>query len=75
MYMICIPWKVVFVDTMTRIVKVNDGKLTFGLWLVLIFSLILLSSISFHLIEKPAREWMKLIHGDRATQRAAQSST
>ena len=73
MYMICIPWKVVFVNTMTRVLEVNGGQLTIGLWLVMIFSLIPLSALSYHLIEKPARERMKLIKMGRATHQSAQA--
>lgn len=74
MYMICIPWNVVFVDTMTRIIKVNGGQLTFGLWLVLLFALIPLSALSYQLIEKPARDRMKLIPVGAATHRSVQAS-
>jgi len=72
MYMICIPWKLVFVNTMTRIFEVKDGHLTFSLWLVLILSLIPLSALSHHLIENPARKRMKLMATLRATHRSGQ---
>ncbi len=73
MYMICIPWKLVFVNTMTRIFEVKDGHLTFSLWLVLILSLISLSALSHHLIENPARKRMKLMATARATHQAEQA--
>jgi len=73
MYMICIPWKVVFVNTMTRIFEVNGEQLTFPLWLVLICGLIPLSALSYQLIEKPARDGMKFMLTRRATHRSVQA--
>jgi peptidoglycan/LPS O-acetylase OafA/YrhL len=72
-YMICLPWKIVFVNTMTRVFEVNGGQLTFGLWLVLLFGLVPISALSYHLIEKPARERMKLMPIARATHQSEQA--
>ena len=73
MYMICVPWQIVFVNTMTRVFAVNGGQLTFGLWLVLLLGLVPLSALSYHLIEKPARERMKLMPVARGTHQSAQA--
>lgn len=73
MYMICVPWKIVFVNTMTRLIEVKSDQLTLGLWLVLILALIPLSALSYHLIEKPARDRMKLIPVGRATHQSVQA--
>lgn len=73
MYMICVPWKIVFVNAMTHVFELKNDQLTLGLWLVLILALIPLSAISYHLIEKPARERMKLISVGRPTHQSAQA--
>lgn len=59
-YMICVPWKIVFVNAASKILQLNDESLPLWLWLVFFGSVIPLSALSYHLIEKPARERMKL---------------
>ena len=68
-YMICVPWKIVFVNAATKIFQINTGHLPLYLWLVFLISVIPLAALSYHLIEKPARKGMKLIAESRATQR------
>jgi peptidoglycan/LPS O-acetylase OafA/YrhL len=59
-YMICVPWKIVFVNAAAKILQLNDEHLPLWLWLVFFGSVVPLSALSYHLIEKPARERMKL---------------
>jgi peptidoglycan/LPS O-acetylase OafA/YrhL len=59
-YMICVPWKIVFVNIATRALQLNDKHLPLWLWLVFLGSVIPLAAASYHLIEKPARDRMKL---------------
>ncbi len=58
-YMICIPWKLLFVNGATKALGIEGQVLPGWLWAVFILSLIPLSALSFHLIEKPARGWLK----------------
>jgi len=58
-YMICIPWKIVFVNAATRVLQLNDEHLPIWLWLVFVAAVIPLAAASYHLIEKPARGAMK----------------
>ncbi|MBU4436346.1 MAG: acyltransferase [Alphaproteobacteria bacterium] len=58
-YMICIPWKILSVNAATRILQIEGDQLPFLVWVVIVAALIPLSAISYHLIEKPAREHMK----------------
>jgi peptidoglycan/LPS O-acetylase OafA/YrhL len=60
-YMICIPWQLVFVNVATKVMHLSDKKLPWYAWLVFIAAVVPLSAASYHLIEKPARERMKLI--------------
>jgi peptidoglycan/LPS O-acetylase OafA/YrhL len=58
-YMICIPWKLLFVNVAGRITGSGSDQMPIWLWLVFILSLIPLSAISHHLVERPARRWLK----------------
>jgi peptidoglycan/LPS O-acetylase OafA/YrhL len=68
-YMICVPWKIVFVNAAARIFQLNNDQLPLGLWLVFFASVVPLAALSYHLIEKPARNAMKLMAESRATRR------
>ena len=68
-YMICVPWKIVFVNVATRVFQLNNDHLTLGLWLVFLASVVPLAALSYHLVEKPARMGMKLMAEARATRR------
>jgi len=70
-YMVCIPWKIVFVNGVNRIFQLNDSHLPIGLWLVLLIGVVPLAALSYHLIEKPSRAWMKLAADSAATRRPA----
>lgn len=58
-YMICIPWKIVFVNGATKLLGLGDDQLPWMLWVVMFLGVIPLSAASYHLIEKPARKAMK----------------
>jgi len=68
-YMICVPWKIVFVNGATKLLELKDEHLPLGVWLVFLFSVIPLAAASYHLIEKPARERMKLFAETRRARR------
>lgn len=58
-YMICIPWKIISVNAATKILGLQGDQLPLLIWIAIVAALIPLSAISYHLIEKPARERMK----------------
>ena len=60
-YMVAIPWQLVFVNAAAKLLELNDKRLPPWLWLVYLLSVIPLSAASYHLIEHPARERMKLM--------------
>ncbi|HEX5379841.1 MAG TPA: acyltransferase [Phenylobacterium sp.] len=68
-YMICVPWKIVFVNGATRVLQLNSDQLPLGLWLVFLIGVVPLAAVSYHLIERPARAGMKLMAEARATRR------
>jgi peptidoglycan/LPS O-acetylase OafA/YrhL len=59
-YMICIPWKLLFVNAATKALGIEGDQLPLSIWLIFILSLIPLSAASYHLVEGPARRWLKL---------------
>ena len=58
-YMICIPWKILAVNAALKLLKIEGDQLPFYAWAVIVFALVPLSALSYHLVEKPAREGMK----------------
>jgi peptidoglycan/LPS O-acetylase OafA/YrhL len=59
-YMVCVPWQIVFVNAATRLLKLNSDELPLPLWIVFSIGVIPLAAGSYHLIEKPARARMKV---------------
>ena len=59
-YMVCIPWEVLFVNVAVKIGHFSGKQLPPLLWLIFVVTLIPLAAATHHLIEKPARERMKL---------------
>jgi peptidoglycan/LPS O-acetylase OafA/YrhL len=59
-YMICVPWKIIFVNAAAKVFNLPTEKLPLGLWMIFLISVVPLSAASYHLIEKPARTRMKL---------------
>jgi peptidoglycan/LPS O-acetylase OafA/YrhL len=64
-YMVCIPWEVLFVNVAARVGHFGDKHLPPLLWLVFLFTLVPLAAVTHHLIEKPAREGMKRLRRSR----------
>ncbi len=60
-YMICVPWKILFVNLATRLLNLEGDRLPLAVWLIFLAAIVPLSALSYHLIEKPARERMKLM--------------
>jgi len=60
-YMVAIPWQLVFVNAAAKLFQLNDKQLPLWLWLVYILTVVPLAAASYHLIEHPARERMKLM--------------
>jgi peptidoglycan/LPS O-acetylase OafA/YrhL len=69
-YMICIPWKLVFVNAASKLLGISDDRLPWYLWLLFIVSVVPLAAVSYHLIERPARARMKLMHDSWSRRRS-----
>ena len=59
-YMVCIPWEVLFVNLATKSLQLHDKQLPLAVWLCFIISLVPVAAIAHHLIERPARDRIKL---------------
>jgi peptidoglycan/LPS O-acetylase OafA/YrhL len=70
-YMICIPWQLLFVNLAVRMLHLNSKQLPWPLWLVLILALVPLAAATHSLIERPARDRMKLWWASRARHKLA----
>lgn len=58
-YMVCVPWKIVFVNAAAKLFELSDERLPLWLWLVFLGGVIPLAAARDHLIAKPCRTAMK----------------
>jgi peptidoglycan/LPS O-acetylase OafA/YrhL len=58
-YMICIPWKLLFVNAVSTLFGLNKAHLPLGVWIIFLLSVIPLAAVSYHFIERPARGLMR----------------
>ncbi|MDP1738475.1 MAG: acyltransferase [Caulobacter sp.] len=73
-YMICVPWKIIFVNAASRVLNLADEKLPWPVWIVFLAAVVPLSAASYHLIEKPARARMKLMADSWRSRRTVAAS-
>lgn len=59
-YMVCIPWEVLFVNLAVKTLHLESKQLPLPLWLIFVVSVVPMAAIAHHLIEKPARDRIKL---------------
>lgn len=58
-YMICIPWKILAVNAALKLLNIEGDQLPAYAWAAVVLALVPLSALSYHIVEKPARERMK----------------
>ena len=58
-YMVCIPWQLVFEKGAHRLAGLADGALPQPLWFVQFFGVIPAAMVLHHLVERPARDIMR----------------
>lgn len=73
-YMVCVPWKLLFVNAAARLLNTPDESLPWYIWVVFVASVVPLAAVSYHLIERPARARMKLMHDSWAQRRSVAAS-
>jgi peptidoglycan/LPS O-acetylase OafA/YrhL len=60
-YMICIPWKLLYINSVSQVFHAQKDHLPIFLWIVFYLSVIPLAALSYHLVEHPARRWMRQV--------------
>jgi peptidoglycan/LPS O-acetylase OafA/YrhL len=58
-YMVCVPWKLLFVNAAVKFGGFENEVLPLWLWLIFLMSVIPVAGVVHHLIERPARNAMK----------------
>jgi peptidoglycan/LPS O-acetylase OafA/YrhL len=58
-YMVCFPWKLVFDQAASKLLKLGDAPLPPALWLLLLAGVVPVAALSHHLVERPARTAMR----------------
>jgi peptidoglycan/LPS O-acetylase OafA/YrhL len=59
-YMVCIPWELLFVNLSVKTLHLPDKALPLPLWLFFFVAVVPVAALAHHLIERPARECIKL---------------
>ena len=57
--MVCVPWKLLFVNAALKFGGFEGEVLPLWLWLVFLVSVIPVAAVAHHLVERPARNAMK----------------
>ncbi|MDI7774777.1 acyltransferase [Asticcacaulis sp. EMRT-3] len=60
-YMICIPWQLVYVEGLQRVTNINPDAMPIWLWAGLVAGVIPAAIVLHHLIELPARHYMRML--------------
>src|SRR3569832_2618146 len=60
-YMVCVPWKILFPNVDQRLFHIDTNHMPAWLWLGFVFMVIPIAGASHHLIERPAREALRAL--------------
>jgi peptidoglycan/LPS O-acetylase OafA/YrhL len=58
-YMVCIPWQLVYVNGVQKALNLGDAPLPFPVWLGLVVGVVPAAAAAHHLVERPARAAMR----------------
>ncbi|HEY2708768.1 MAG TPA: acyltransferase [Caulobacteraceae bacterium] len=64
-YMVCIPWEVLFVNLVAKFLHLSGKQLPLPVWLIFITTLVPVAALAHHLVERPARDALKLWRNSR----------
>ena len=60
LYMVAIPWQLVFVNAAAKLLHLPGKQLPLSIWLAYVIGAVAVAAIAHHLVEKPAREGIRL---------------
>ena len=60
LYMVAIPWQLVFVNGAAKVLHLPGKELPLSIWLVYVAGAVGVAAIAHHLVERPAREGVRL---------------
>ncbi|MBU1323914.1 MAG: acyltransferase [Alphaproteobacteria bacterium] len=63
LYMVLIPWTLVAVNGLARLTGDADKVFSLPIWLGIVFGAVVAAAIAHHLVEKPARTWLRRLPG------------
>jgi len=58
-YMVCIPWHLLYGNAVQKILQLPDGPLPFAVWIGLVAGVLPVAALAHHLVERPARSAMR----------------
>jgi peptidoglycan/LPS O-acetylase OafA/YrhL len=70
-YMVSIPWSLLFVNAAAKLLHLQGKQLPWPVWIVFALSVIPVAAAAHHLVERPARDRMKLWWSLRPSHRLA----
>jgi peptidoglycan/LPS O-acetylase OafA/YrhL len=59
LYMVLIPWTLVAVNGVARLTGSQDKTFALPIWLGIVLGAVVAAAIAHHLVEKPARTWLR----------------
>lgn len=68
-YMVCVPWKLLSVNALARVTGAEDKTFPLVVWLALVAGVVVTAAITYHLVEKPARTWLRALPARRKAAR------
>ena len=66
-YMCCAPWLMVSTNLLARLTGNTDKKFNLLIWLIIIAGLIAFAAVAHHLIERPARRFLRRVGPQQPT--------
>jgi peptidoglycan/LPS O-acetylase OafA/YrhL len=59
LYMVLIPWTLVAVNGVARLTEAEDKTFALPIWLGIVLGAVVTAAIAHHVVEKPARTWLR----------------
>jgi peptidoglycan/LPS O-acetylase OafA/YrhL len=70
-YMVCIPWQLLFANLAAKSLHLTGKQLPWYAWIILLIGPVPLAAAAHHLVEKPARDQLKLWRASRPAHELA----